>query len=613
MAAPLGVELESLTDAQCVGWAQDLECLGRFLSALQVQAAGDLAARVREGRFEDTGASSPVELLTATLRVGRAEANRRLRLADHFLPHTNPLTLVTTGPSQPLLGSAFFTGTLSTELALLISSSTDDATHLAEAGRIPTHDAHRLEATLTGHGQEEGPDFLRRVASCALDLLDPDGQQPTEGELTAKQGIFFRLPRRGLIHYDGHLTIAQYESLMAAIGWATNPSPHKDITTTNNPGTSTSNRNPDTSTTTPPGQTGLTGQTGLLDVLHTLTKTTPTQAPATTWPPPQGPVPDWAQPTTTDNTGTNNTTGTNNNGGGTGTNNNGGGTGTNNNGGGTGTNNNGGGTGAGARDWGAGLFPESEPETGQGPGQGLEGSGVPAPWPHVVEGISVPAPGSTQELPGLDPIDPACTDPAVADKRTHGQKLLDGLIDCLKLAARTGLLPVNGGMKPQLIISTTEAALQRSRARGKGGGIAFLPYTGPHALSLFETEMCDADVTTMILGDGQNILNVGRTQRLFTEAQRKILIARDLGCTFPACTRPASWCQAHHLIPWQDGGETNINNGCLLCTLHHHLIHKGYWSVRLLNGTPFYTPTYNIDPLQRERRNTYHHGLPNNP
>jgi hypothetical protein len=221
----------------------------------------------------------------------------------------------------------------------------------------------------------------------------------------------------------------------------------------------------------------------------------------------------------------------------------------------------------------------------------------------------VPGPDCADGLEGLDPIDPACTDPAVRDKRTHGQKLLDGLLDAVRLAARTGLLPVNGGLKPQLLISTTEADLQASRARGTGCGIAFLPYTGPNNLALFDTDLCDADVTTMILGDGQDILNVGRTQRFFTDAQRKILAARDIGCTFPHCTRPAAMCDAHHVIPWQDGGETSIENGALLCAYHHTLLHQGHWTLRLHNGTPLYTPAYAIDPTRTERRNTYHHGL----
>jgi len=48
-------------------------------------------------------------------------------------------------------------------------------------------------------------------------------------------------------------------------------------------------------------------------------------------------------------------------------------------------------------------------------------------------------------------------------------------------------------------------------------------------------------------------------------AQRKALIVRDGGCIFPGCDRPASWCDAHHIIHWLDSGPTDLWNLCLLC------------------------------------------------
>ncbi|NOX22775.1 MAG: HNH endonuclease, partial [Actinobacteria bacterium] len=37
---------------------------------------------------------------------------------------------------------------------------------------------------------------------------------------------------------------------------------------------------------------------------------------------------------------------------------------------------------------------------------------------------------------------------------------------------------------------------------------------------------------------------------------------------------PVSWCDAHHLIHWAKGGETNLHNLVLLCRTHHTRIHK---------------------------------------
>ncbi|MHA7306138.1 hypothetical protein ACX80E_12965, partial [Arthrobacter sp. TMN-49] len=160
VTAPLGVDLETLTDSQTISWAQSLEHLDRILSALQVQVAGVLAARTRASRFSDVGITKPVALLTTSLNLSAAEASRRLRLAEHFMPTTDPLTTVTTPPPQPVLGSAFFSGELSVEQALIVSGFTEDAGHLAAAGRIPAESADELEATLTGYAAAEPPDFL---------------------------------------------------------------------------------------------------------------------------------------------------------------------------------------------------------------------------------------------------------------------------------------------------------------------------------------------------------------------------------------------------------------------------------------------------------------------
>ena len=61
-------------------------------------------------------------------------------------------------------------------------------------------------------------------------------------------------------------------------------------------------------------------------------------------------------------------------------------------------------------------------------------------------------------------------------------------------------------------------------------------------------------------------LDIGRTTRVFLPHIRKALTARDQGCAFPNCTIPASWCEAHHITYWSQGGPTSTDNGVLLCT-----------------------------------------------
>ncbi|NYJ74606.1 DUF222 domain-containing protein [Allobranchiibius huperziae] len=85
---------------------------------------------------------------------------------------------------------------------------------------------------------------------------------------------------------------------------------------------------------------------------------------------------------------------------------------------------------------------------------------------------------------------------------------------------------------------------------------------------------CDADLVPIVLGGESEPLDVGRAKRLFTGGLRTAIIHRDQRCTFPGCDRPPDWCDAHHVIPWWAGGQTNLSNAALLCARHHTIVHR---------------------------------------
>ena len=85
---------------------------------------------------------------------------------------------------------------------------------------------------------------------------------------------------------------------------------------------------------------------------------------------------------------------------------------------------------------------------------------------------------------------------------------------------------------------------------------------------------CDGTVIPVVRAADGHILHWGRDQRYFTTAQTTALWLRDRHCTFPRCTAPATWCDAHHLRHWLDGGPTNLTNGVLLCERHHTIVHR---------------------------------------
>ncbi|WP_313818137.1 HNH endonuclease signature motif containing protein [Citricoccus sp.] len=116
---------------------------------------------------------------------------------------------------------------------------------------------------------------------------------------------------------------------------------------------------------------------------------------------------------------------------------------------------------------------------------------------------------------------------------------------------------------------------------------------------------CEADLIPVVLGGSGEVLDVGRSKRLFTPQLRRAITARDGGCTAPGCSIPAPWCEAHHIHHWEDGGPTSVENGALLCSHHHHAVHAGAWEISVRRGVPWFVPARYLDPERRPRRNFY--------
>lgn len=84
---------------------------------------------------------------------------------------------------------------------------------------------------------------------------------------------------------------------------------------------------------------------------------------------------------------------------------------------------------------------------------------------------------------------------------------------------------------------------------------------------------CGAGVLSAVLGGASKILDLGRTQRLFSEAQRQALGQQHRCCSADGCERPFAWCELHHVEPWSHGGPTDLANAMPLCWFHHRRIH----------------------------------------
>ncbi|GAA1481371.1 HNH endonuclease signature motif containing protein [Gordonia sinesedis] len=175
--------------------------------------------------------------------------------------------------------------------------------------------------------------------------------------------------------------------------------------------------------------------------------------------------------------------------------------------------------------------------------------------------------------------------------RSVEQRRADALEQVLDVAARGGGLDGTG----TATAPTTQVALT---IPADTPSLAHLEFTGSVTQETARLLSCDATVTVMIV-DGEEVpMGVGRQHRLFTPAMRKALHLRDRGCI--KCGAPASWTHAHHMTHWADGGETCLDNGCLLCPGCHDDIHHHGWEVFLGHDRhPWLLPPETVDPRRR--------------
>lgn len=163
--------------------------------------------------------------------------------------------------------------------------------------------------------------------------------------------------------------------------------------------------------------------------------------------------------------------------------------------------------------------------------------------------------------------------------RKRGQAFL-ALLEHLDPAA----LPAHGGDATTVIVTLSLDQLRADLATaglldGDLGQGDNLTATEVRRLS------CTAKLIPAVLGGAGEILDLGRSQRLFNSPQRKALRLRDRQCRAEGCTVPATWCEAHHRDPWAAGGRTDLADGVLLCNWHHHRIHDpAFESVLLGDG-----------------------------
>ena len=103
-----------------------------------------------------------------------------------------------------------------------------------------------------------------------------------------------------------------------------------------------------------------------------------------------------------------------------------------------------------------------------------------------------------------------------------------------------------------LATTTLTALTPAADATAKTSGLALLGHGEVISAKQLLALASEAEVIPVVLNDSGGILAYGTGRRLATRGQRLALAARDGGCSFPGCDRPAAWTEVQ-VKPRSDG------------------------------------------------------------
>ncbi len=184
-------------------------------------------------------------------------------------------------------------------------------------------------------------------------------------------------------------------------------------------------------------------------------------------------------------------------------------------------------------------------------------------------------------------------DPLDRDTRTVGQIRADALVGL----ARHGMAcdEPTSGVSTTVVVRIGIEELRTGTGIGDSDNLA-----APVSAGTLRSMAADAEIIPVVLGTKSEALDLGRSRRLFTRAQRLALVERDGGCAM--CHAPPSYCEAHHIQWWdRHRGKTDIDNGVLLCTGCHHRVHRDGWKIETNGGHVWITAPPAVDPSQTPR------------
>ena len=161
------------------------------------------------------------------------------------------------------------------------------------------------------------------------------------------------------------------------------------------------------------------------------------------------------------------------------------------------------------------------------------------------------------------------------DDRSGAQRRADALTEVCRAFLDSGQAPVEGGVRPHVSVVVDVSVLRREPECGTG----HLSWVGPVTAEQARMLACDAGISRIVTDGASQVLDVGRVTRSIPPALRRAVAVRDRSCVAPGCHAPPARCDVHHVIFWEDGGATSLDNCVLLCRRHHGSVHVRGWRV----------------------------------
>ena len=127
----------------------------------------------------------------------------------------------------------------------------------------------------------------------------------------------------------------------------------------------------------------------------------------------------------------------------------------------------------------------------------------------------------------------------------------------------------NAASTRQLVVHVDVGLLTGEQSEGRCQLEGGMPLSAAVARRL----SCDCEGVTLTEREGLPI-DVGRRRRVVSRRLRRALEWRDRTCRYPGCPVGSRRSDAHHLLAWALGGDTDLDNLiklCRLCRRRHNL------------------------------------------